>query len=924
MPPTTLLPPLATCRIQLTPDFGFAAAEGLVPHLADVGITHVYLSPVLRATPGSRHGYDVVDPHHIDLDRGGEHAFASLLDTIRAHGLGVLLDVVPNHLAGDPRGAAWADVLRHGRGSGYARWFDLAWSSGNSRVRDRILLPVLGTELDDAVRAGDVRLARCAGEVVLQVYDQQLPLSNESIAEITSAVASTVAGPPHVREQYAALAEALRTSVAAGVTTGVGGRPGAVVTDTALQVQHGQRLAAMLAALADTDHGVGHELDVLLAAMSADGATMRWVLDQQHYELAHWREGTRRLDRRRFFDVAELVGVRQEDPEVFEATHARVVALVHSGAVDGLRIDHPDGLSDPTGYLTRLRAEIGDAWLVVEKILSEGEELPSAWPVDGTVGYEHGAVLDRLFVDPAGEAPLTELVRRHVADADGVPTDDLDAVIDRAKRDALEMLFRPELARLVALGGLVCADAPTCTPADVRRAVVEMVVAFPVYRTYVRPGEEADVVDGEVLDECATRAGALLREAGELAAASLVDRLRSLFDHGERTSGEETFVVRFQQLTSAVTAKGVEDTAFYRIPRLLTLNEVGADPRRWSVAPDEFHAHRALAARRTPWGLVATSTHDSKRSADARFRLAALSEVPDLYAAAVDRVVARLDELLADDGATVVPRDRLLELLVIQLVVAVHPASADRLVAAATKAVREAKRLTTWHDPDAPYEAGVERIVRALLDDPVCRDALRPVLDVVEPAGRRTSLAATLLTFAGPGVPDLYQAWPGWQLALADPDNRDDVDVSAVARLAHDAGAAGAAVWTPSSLADDVRGLTKAHLIRTCLQVRHAHAAAVTGDELVPLAAEGAAADHVVASVASAAGVPHVVTVASRLHVRLACDGGWRGTVLRLPPGRWVDALRCGRASTANVVEGVVLVDDLLGGMPGALLVPAA
>lgn len=914
--PPTPSRPLATCRIQLTPEFGFAAAEAVVPHLAEMGITHVYLSPVLRAVPGSRHGYDVIDPHHIDLDRGGEHAFAHLLDTIRAHGMGVLLDVVPNHLAGDPRGPAWADVLRHGRQSGFARWFDLAWASGNGRVRDRILLPVLGSELDDAVSTGDVRLGRCAGEVVLHVYEQQLPLSNESVAEITSAVASSVShegdapagdlrGGAHVRERYAALATELRSSV--------DGRPGG--STTTLQVQHDQRLAAMLASLADTERTIGDELDALLTAMSRDVATMRWVLDQQHYELAHWREGTRRLDRRRFFDVAELVGVRQEDPEVFDATHARLVALVRRGAVDGLRIDHPDGLADPTGYLVRLREEIGDAWLLVEKILAEGEEVSSSWPVDGTVGYEHGAVLDRLFVDPDGEGPLTELVRRHVPEADGVPTDDLDAVIDRAERDALAMLFRPELSRLVALGGLVCADTPNCTPSDVRRAIEEMLVAFPVYRSYVRPGEEADVIDAEVLDDCAAQAGASLREAGERATATMVDRLRAVFDHADRSAAEESFVLRFQQLCSAVTAKGIEDTAFYRIPRLITLNEVGADPRHWSVAPDEFHAHRALAARRQPMGLMATSTHDSKRSADARFRLAALSEVPDEMAAAVDAVLARFDEVL--DPAT--PRDRLLELLIVQLVIAVHPASAERLVPVAHKAVREAKRLTTWHDQDEAYEAGVARIVELLTTDAACVAALRPVLDLVVPAGRRTSLAAALLTWAGPGVPDLYQAWPGWQLALADPDNRDDIDPAALGRLLAAAGARGASVWSPDAIDADDDGLAKVHVVRACLQVRHAHARAVTGDAIEGLAADGPAAAHVVASVAVDGGVPHVVTVTSRLHVRLAREGGWRGTTLTLPPGRWVDALRPG----STPLEGLVLLDDLLGGLPGALLVPA-
>ncbi len=916
---------LATHRIQLTPSAGFDRAAQAVPLLADLGVSHVYVSPVLRAVPGSRHGYDVVDPHHVDLERGGEHGFASFVDTAHAHGLGVLLDVVPNHLSGDPHGPAWSDVLRLGRASRFAAWFDLAWSSGNEQVADRILLPMLGSTLAEAIAGGHVRLARCGTDVVLRVHDQQLPVSDISLADLAGSVAERLRGD---------VGAPAPVHVPAG-RTGTGAHdPSARVRALADELRaHADRCDAegcrragsVLGALAADDASVGAALDKVLGEVSRDATSMTRLLAWQHYELAHWREGTRRLDRRRFFDVAELVGVRQEDPEVFAATHGRVLAMVRGGAVDGLRIDHPDGLSDPTGYLTRLRAEIGDTWLVVEKILSDGEELPAVWPVDGTVGYEHAALLDRLFVDPRGERPLTEVVRRHCPRADGVATDDVDAVVERAERDALSMLFEPELRRLAALAVDECADLLTDGRPDTldesaaRSAVEEMVVACPVYRTYVRPGETAGATDAQVLDQLAADAVNRLRGTGATPgrcgapAAAVVARLRALFDRADRSAAGEEFVARFQQLTSAVTAKGVEDTAFYRLPRLVSLCEVGADPRRWSVSPQEFHAHRARELAHHPLGLVATSTHDSKRSIDARCRLAALSEVPELWSATADRVMARLDELVGGPH-----RDRLLDLLLLQYAVAVHPVSTERLVAAAWKAAREAKHLTNWHEQHAGHEAVVVRVVRAVVEDPVCRDAMRPLLTAVVPAGRRASLAAHLLVFAGPGVPDLYQGSLGWNLSLADPDNRDDVDLALEEQLLAEARRDGARWWDAAAIAGDERGVSKAHVIATCLEARHVHAAALgAGATYAPLRVSGGATDHVVAHAAGDADRQRLVVVASRWYTTLERTGGWADTEVELPAGRWTDVLR----GDGREVSGTVGLTDLLGDLPGALLV---
>jgi len=732
----------------------------------------------------------------------------------------------------------------------------------------------------------------------------------------------------------------------------------------------GHRLVCVLDAVIDDHPDIAARVDELLVSVSADPTALAWVLDRQHYELATWDEISLRLDRRRFFDVADLVGVRQEDPEVFAATHARVLSMCRRGEVDGLRIDHPDGLADPGDYLSRLRSEIGDRWLLVEKILAMDEQLPLSWPVDGTTGYERAAVIDRLFVDPDGEGPLTDVVRR-VAPEDPV---DPDVVMEQGKRDVLRLLFEPELraltglaARLIGQGS--AADrrdrwdrrdrrdrpdrldgpgfsaavdrADACDDPEVRSLVTELVVASPVYRTYVQRGRAAALADRTVLDAIwrranaeieAGRAGVNITDVGASAGVDgggcRSDELRDVFDRADRSETEGAFVVRFQQLTAAVTAKGVEDTAFYRLPRLAALCEVGADPARWSVGPREFHDHQSRWHAHWPTGMVAMSTHDSKRSADARARLLVLSETPQRWAEAVTRVSARLDDVLGREH-----RDRLLDLLLIQLAVALHPVSADRLAAAAIKAAREAKRATSWLHPDERHERQVDATARLLADDGECAAALSPLLDVVVPAGRTNAIAMALLACLGGGVPDLYQGSLGWQLALADPDNRAPVDPDDERRLLADATTHGARRWRAAATPGDERGVTKAHVLRTCLAVRAEFADALC-DAPGPIEAIGAGADHVVAwslgpavractssdkaRVADAPDVPSVVVVVGRLRTSLARRGGWRDTRVALPAGVWRDRLL---GIDAEERSGTVGLDALLGDRAGALLV---
>ncbi len=912
--------PLATYRIQLTPTFGFDAATDLLDHLVEVGVSHVYLSPVLQAVPGSRHGYDVIDPHLVDLERGGEHAFRRLVTTAHERGLGVLLDIVPNHLAADPRSPAWADVLRHGRSSGMARWFDLAWGHGTTEVPDRLLLPVLGDELDVAVGNGDVRLGRTGHDLVLRVYEQSLPLCDESVAEIVDAVASALdaampAAPVDavdapggtVRRRYATLAHGFQQRMMDPA------RVGATADD--------HRVVCVLGDLADRSAEIADEIDALLAAMSGDPGTLDWVLERQHYRLAHWREARTRLDRRRFFDVADLVGVRQEDPEVFAATHGRTLSMVAAGLIDGVRVDHPDGLADPTGYLERLRQEIGDRWLVVEKILASDESLPASWPVDGTTGYEQAAALDRLFVVPAAEASMTALAAAAWTAADGAGAagsleGPLENIVLTAEHDALAQLFETELRRLTGLGVLVAEQLDggndrSPNESAVRRAVAALTIGCPVYRTYVRPARPADDRDRRVLDEMFARAEAMLD--GDRDGVTALRSYRSVFDRATRTQAEESFVVRLQQLTAAVTAKGVEDTAFYRLPRLVSLCEVGADPLAWSIDVDDFHARRRRAAEVSPLGMVATSTHDSKRSADARARLTALTELPERWVEASSSVNARLDDLLGPDR-----RDPVLDLQLLQLVLAAHPAEVDRLAPVAVKAAREAKRRTSWLRPAEPYEADVEETIRLLVTDPDCRRVLDPLLDDLVVRGRWVSLSSLLLALAGPGVPDLYQGSLGWRTTLADPDNRADPDVAAERDLLRRATSAGGGSWTAAAIATDDLGVAKAHLVRTALRVRRTNPSSFApGSTYTPLAVAGRGAAHAVGHTMSpAGGGPTIAVVAARWSTALRDAGGWGDTLVDLPDGDWRDALSDRRTTHRGRTALAALVSD----RPGVLL----
>jgi len=732
--------PASTYRVQVGPAFDLYAAAGLADYLAALGATHLYSSPLLAATSGSAHGYDVVDHSRVDPDRGGEQGRLALIAALREHRLGLVVDLVPNHVGvqAAEQNPAWWDVLRLGPQSVYARWFDVDWSRG------RLLLPVLADGPDPL---SDLRVEQ--GE--LRYLDRRFPL-------------------------------------AAGT----------------------ERLPA------------------------------REAHRRQHYELVPWRHGDVEQNYRRFFAVSGLAGIRAEDPVVFRATHAEPLRWVAEGQVDGLRVDHPDGLADPARYLRELRAAAQEAagrplWLVVEKILEPGEELPADWPVDGTTGYDALAEVDGVLVDPAGEPAFTALDESLT----GVRTSWPELVHD-CKLEVAGGMLRAEVRRLAAeVDGVP----------DAEPALVELLACFPVYRSYLPTGRE----------HLAAALAEATRRRPDLSAAlaTLAPRL---------ADPDDPLAARFQQTSGAVMAKGVEDTAYYRWTRFLALNEVGGDPARFGLPLRDFHAAQTRRQGRWPAGMTTLSTHDTKRSEDVRARLSVLAEIPEEWAAAV----ARWGELAP-------PPDGALGHLLWQTVVGAWPLSRRRLREYLDKAMREAGTRTSWSDPDAVFEAAVHRVVDAVYELPALRADVETVAGRLNRPGWSNSLSQKLLQLTMPGVPDVYQGSELWDYSLVDPDNRRAVDFelrrAMLARLED---------GPPPRL--DATGAAKLLVLTRALRLRRDRPEAYTS--YTPLPASGPAADHAVAFDRGGA-----VTVATRLPVSLDRAGGWRDTVLALPPGDWTDLL---------------------------------
>ncbi len=878
--------PLSTYRIQLQPAFGFDDVTAIAPYLRRLGVSHLYASPYLQAAAGSTHGYDVIDHSRVNVELGGEEGHERMCAALGANELGQVLDIVPNHMAIVGGNRWWWDVLENGPSSQYASYFDVDWDPPEAKLRNTVLMPILGDHYGRVLEAGDLKLQRDEGAFTVHYYDHVVPVAPRSFDDI-----------------LAGAARRCRSMELESLATFFGRLPPSYLTDRAsVRERHRDKevLRASLARLLREEPSVAAAVDAEVAAINADPDRLDALLDRQNYRLAFWRTAGRELDYRRFFDIHTLAALRMEDEAVFLDTHELLIKWLDEGVVDGLRIDHPDGLRDPEGYLRRLEQEAGPhTWVVVEKILEPGERLPRSWPVAGTTGYDFANRAGGLFVDPAGEEPLSDAYTAFTGE-----TVDYDEVVYEKKHLVMAEVLSSEINRLTNLAIDICERHRRYrdyTRHELHETLRELIAAFPVYRTYVVPGGVAPAPDDV----------AHVEEAAKLARTRRPDLDGELFDFlvdillcRHRGAAEDELVARFQQVTGPVMAKGVEDTTFYTYNRLVTLNEVGGNPARFGVGPEEFHAENEYIARHWPGTLLATSTHDTKRSEDTRARIALLSEIPTRFAAAVAGW-ARMNERHRPDPEL---PDRNTEWLLYQSLVGAWPLSADRALAYMEKASKEAKEHTSWVDPDPGYDDALRRFVEGMLGDDEFTASLEAFVAPLVQPGRVNSLTQTLLKLTAPGVPDIYQGCELWDHSLVDPDNRRPVDFAERESLLTEAEQVSPAdVWPDRSDC----GLPKLLLTQRALHLRRRRQECLcAGASYEPLPAAGGKAAHAVAYVRGG----DIVAVAHRLVLGLG--GDWAGTTITLPDGRFDDVLDGGK----RTFTGEVAVADLLGPFPVVLL----
>jgi (1->4)-alpha-D-glucan 1-alpha-D-glucosylmutase len=916
--------PHTTYRLQFHAGFRFTDATALVPYLHALGISHVYASPYLKARPGSTHGYDIVDHNAFNPEIGTPEQYAEFVDALRAHGMGHVLDFVPNHMGvGGCDNAWWLDLLSWGRDSHYADYFDVDWEPLREQLHGKILLPFLGQQYGEVLEAGDLRWEYADARVALRYYEHCFPLAPPSYALVLNNA------EPESLASFAPLFAAL---------DGVPNRGDRRTAATSLR-----RL------LAETE---GDHVQALIERLDADRMTyegkalIETIVDAQHWRAASWKVAAEEINYRRFFDINGLAALRMEHAATFADAHKLVFQLIERGAVDGLRLDHVDGLFDPLGYcdLLRSRAELlGEPlYLVIEKILAPHETLRGRWNVDGTTGYEFMNAVTGIAVDSRSERAFDRLYRRFTGDA--TP---FEETAYEAKRFVLMTSLAAERNVLtLRLDRIAQRDPRTrdFTLFELNRVLVNTIAAFPVYRTYVR-GEGVDSEDRRHIEWAIGRARSRDLASEGSAYAFLRRVLLTETDDENLRERYLEFAMRFQQLTSPVAAKGVEDTAFYRSVRLVALNEVGGDPGRFGTPVTELHRQNAARAATRPNAMVTTSTHDAKRGEDARARLAVLSEIPEAWRRAIarwSRLNARHVVKLAA-GRSPTP---LAEYLLYQTLVGALPVQflteqpdsgalaefSERIAAYMVKAGREAKLRTSWANPDEQYEDALERFCRRVLDPRSARAFLEGLRDFVRglaPAALANSLAQVVLRTTAPGVADTYQGSELWELSLVDPDNRRPVDFAARAAILARLDEVLAAGVQRENLAAELLaewhdGRIKFYVLATILRYRAQ--AAWPADEYAALDASGPHAAHVVAYARG-----NALVVTPRLSHSLA--GGalplgtiWESTVLRLPPGaadRYRDVLT-GREITADLHEETLVLSlaETLDVLPVAVLEP--
>jgi (1->4)-alpha-D-glucan 1-alpha-D-glucosylmutase len=859
-------PPRATYRIQFNRDFTFEAARRIVPYLARLGISHLYASPILKARPGSAHGYDVVDHTALNPELGTPEDFERLVATLHEHGLGLIVDIVPNHLGiMGCENEWWLDLLENGPAAQSAKNFDVDWQPLRASLRNRVLVPVLGEPFGTVLENGELKLEFDAerGSFRVRYCEHCFPIDPREYPKI---FAGNFDGddslPPEAPE--CADFESLLTAFA--------NLPPRDDTSSAAQLvryrdkeAHKRRLARLV----ERSPAIGRLIDEAVNRINGKAGEPRSfdalerLLDAQAYRLANWRVAIEEINYRRFFDVNDLAALRMNEPSVFERTHELLFKYVDSGHIDGLRIDHSDGLFDPLEYFTRLQRRFGapadkPLYVVTEKILAAHESLPLDWPVHGTTGYDFAALAGGWLVKAENEAALTRIYRQFT----GV-RQSFDDIAYQAKKFVMRTSLAAEVEVLATqLDRIAQLDRHTSdfTRASIREAIVETIARFPVYRTYV--SERGVGPEDRRIVEWASNVARANDLGGERTIFEFLKdvllgeaaRVRS----PEQARAMREFAMKFQQVTAPVTAKGVEDTAFYRYHRLVNANEVGGDPRRIAFSTSAVHQQNLDRYRNWPHSMLATSTHDTKRSEDVRARIAVISELPELWKRHLSRW-SRLNRGKRRQLSAGYAPNRNDEYLIYQTLVGVwsphepQERLLERIRAYLVKAAREAKRATSWRDPNVEYEEALAAFAAQLLADSERNAFLRDFASFAELAsffGHLNSLVQTILKLTSPGVPDIYQGTEVLSLALVDPDNRRPVDYESNSRLLDElAQLSGeqARQRLAGALRSPYSSDAKLFLTWRLLQLRREWPEVFAHGEYTPLQAQGGYKEHVLA-----------------------------------------------------------------------------
>ena len=962
--------PRATYRLQLNRDFTLAQATDIVPYLAQLGISHCYLSPCLKARPGSSHGYDIVDYNAFNPEIGSIEDFRRFAGVLRCHGMGLILDIVPNHMG--VMGADnhwWLDVLENGPASAYADYFDIDWQPLNPELQGKVLLPILGDHYGTVLNSGELRLAFAAeqGEFSLHYQQHRLPIDPAEYPGLLGPCTEPLAAAFGAADERQLEWQSLITAF-----SHLPGRrelaPEKVAERRRDKEVHKRHLAALYAAVPVIAQHIADRVSAFNDGADESFDALHALIKAQAYRLAYWRVAADEINYRRFFDQSDLAALRMENPEVFADSHRLVLSLVDEGLVDGLRIDHADGLYDPAQYFRRLQACVGGSaeagparrrrrqlpiYLVIEKILAEHERLPDAWPIHGATGYDFANLVNGLFVDGAAEQRMSRIY----AEFTGLATD-FDMQVHNAKKLIIRFSLQGELNVLASqLSRIAAASRHTCdfTLNGLRAALAEVVASFPVYRSYFAAGQ-LSAQDRRHIE----RAVAVAKRHSPAADVSVFDFVRAVLC-GDIALGKsetyrqqvESFAMKFQQYTAPVMAKGLEDTAFYRYHRLVSLNDVGGDPRRFGVTPAAFHARNRARAERWPHTLIAGSTHDSKRAEDVRVRLDVLSEIPSAWKLSLNRWrrLNRSRKRMVDGQPAPSAND---EYLLYQTLFGTWPLTdldadglADyrqRIARFLLKAVREAKEHSSWINVNEEYEAALIAFVEALLapgESNLFLADFAPAVRRLVRFGLLNGLAQTLIKLTAPGVPDIYQGSELWQFNLVDPDNRHPVDYVLRRRLLAEmqtmqtnawTDAQAVVFWTHDSTNAQADGRSKLYLTWCGLQLRRRWPDVFRDGDYLPLFACGRDAVHVCAY-ARRLGERTVVTVVPRLSLKR--QGGriadaveeapWGDTQLILPPtlaGReWCNVLTGERLLAGDTMETPgFAVNLLLAYFPVALL----